>query len=68
MQVSGGTWLRTQTPLAAVVYIWQASTTSWGIEMPVSGDTTIDFTTPGINYKGRIQYDNFFNTFFKFSY
>ena len=26
--------------------------------MAVSRDTTIDFTTPGDNYKGRIHYDN----------
>ncbi|MFM7983798.1 MAG: hypothetical protein ACKPKO_31185, partial [Candidatus Fonsibacter sp.] len=36
----------------------QASTTSSGIEMTASGDTTIDFSTPGINYKGRIQDNN----------
>ena len=27
--------------------------------MAASRDTTIDFTTPGDNYKGRIHYDNF---------
>ncbi|MFM7978438.1 MAG: hypothetical protein ACKPKO_03900, partial [Candidatus Fonsibacter sp.] len=32
--------------------------TSSGIEMAASGETTIDFSTPGINYKGRIQYNN----------
>ncbi len=30
--------------------------------MTASGDTTIDFSTPGINYKGRIQYNNTDNT------
>ncbi|MFM7989836.1 MAG: hypothetical protein ACKPKO_62030, partial [Candidatus Fonsibacter sp.] len=40
------------------IYLGQASTTSSGIEMTASGDTTIDFSTPGINYKGRIQYNN----------
>ncbi|MFM7981282.1 MAG: hypothetical protein ACKPKO_18400, partial [Candidatus Fonsibacter sp.] len=40
----------------------QASTTSSGIEMTASGETTIDFSTPGINYKGRIQYNNTDNT------
>ncbi|MFM7979148.1 MAG: hypothetical protein ACKPKO_07505 [Candidatus Fonsibacter sp.] len=29
----------------------QASATSSGIEMAASGETTIDFSTPGINYK-----------------
>ncbi|MFM7987495.1 MAG: hypothetical protein ACKPKO_50100, partial [Candidatus Fonsibacter sp.] len=36
----------------------QASTTFSGIEMAASGETTIDFSTLGINYKGRIQYNN----------
>ncbi|MFM7986808.1 MAG: hypothetical protein ACKPKO_46590, partial [Candidatus Fonsibacter sp.] len=44
------------------IYLGQASTTSSGIEMTASGDTTIDFSTPGINYKGRIQYNNSTNT------
>ena len=30
MQVSGGAYLRTQTPLVGGVYSGQASTTSWG--------------------------------------
>ncbi|MFM7982603.1 MAG: hypothetical protein ACKPKO_25100, partial [Candidatus Fonsibacter sp.] len=36
----------------------QASTTSSGVEMVAVGETTIDFSAPGINYKGRIQYNN----------
>ncbi|MFM7985999.1 MAG: hypothetical protein ACKPKO_42465 [Candidatus Fonsibacter sp.] len=40
----------------------QASTTSSGIEMVASGETTTDFSTPGINYKGRIQYNNATNS------
>ncbi|MFM7987975.1 MAG: hypothetical protein ACKPKO_52545, partial [Candidatus Fonsibacter sp.] len=38
-------------------------TTSSGIEMVASGETTIDFSTLGINYKGRIQYNNTTNAF-----
>ena len=62
MQVSGGTWPIAQTPPAPGVYVGQASTPSWGIEMAASGDTTIDITTPGDNYTKRIQYDNRLNT------
>ena len=61
MQVLGVTWLRTQTPPAARAYIGQAGTTSWGMEMAASGDTTIDFTTPGNKSKGRILHDNLFS-------
>ncbi|MFM7989864.1 MAG: hypothetical protein ACKPKO_62175, partial [Candidatus Fonsibacter sp.] len=39
------------------IYLGQASTASSGIEMVASSETTIDFSTPGINYKGRIQYN-----------
>ncbi|MFM7981617.1 MAG: hypothetical protein ACKPKO_20100, partial [Candidatus Fonsibacter sp.] len=46
----------------------QASTTSSGIEMTASGETTIDFSTPGINYKGRIQYNNTTNALSLFTY
>ena len=35
--------------------------------MAASGETTIDFSTPGINYKGRIQYNNTTNAFDFFS-
>ncbi|MFM7988455.1 MAG: hypothetical protein ACKPKO_55000 [Candidatus Fonsibacter sp.] len=35
------------------IYLGQASTTSSGIEMAASGETTIDFSKPGTNYKGR---------------
>ncbi|MFM7983323.1 MAG: hypothetical protein ACKPKO_28775, partial [Candidatus Fonsibacter sp.] len=44
------------------IYLGQASTTSYGIEMTAPDDTTIDFSTPGTNYKGRIQYNNTDNT------
>ncbi|MFM7981544.1 MAG: hypothetical protein ACKPKO_19720 [Candidatus Fonsibacter sp.] len=36
--------------------------------MTASGETTIDFSTPGINYKGRIQYNNTDNTLSFFTY
>ena len=46
------------TPLAPGIYLGQASTTSSGIEVVASGETTIDVSTLGTNYNGRIQYDN----------
>ena len=63
MQVSGGTGLRTEAPVTAGVFIGKSSSSSYGIEMAASGDTSVDFTTPGTNtdYKGRIQYDNTLN-------
>ena len=30
--------------------------------MTATGETTIDFSSPGTNYKGRIQYDNTSNS------
>ena len=62
LQASGSSYLRPTAPTAQGIYLGQASTTSSGIEMTASGDTTIDFSTPGINYKGRIQYNNSTNT------
>ena len=53
-----GTYLIPTTQYNQGVYIGQASSTSSGIEMAASSETTIDFTTLGTNYKGRIQYDN----------
>ena len=50
MQVSGGTYLRTEAPVTAGVFIGKSSSPSYGIEMAASGDTSIDFTTPGTNY------------------
>ncbi|MFM7986807.1 MAG: hypothetical protein ACKPKO_46585, partial [Candidatus Fonsibacter sp.] len=50
-----------------VFYLGQARTTSSGIEMTATGDTPIDFSTPGTNYKGRTQYNNTDNTFFCFT-
>ncbi len=61
LQVSGGTYIRPTAPSVQGIYLGQASTTSSGIEMTATGDTTIDFSTPGINYKGRIQYNNITN-------
>ncbi|MFM7989098.1 MAG: hypothetical protein ACKPKO_58270, partial [Candidatus Fonsibacter sp.] len=58
LQASGSSYLRPTAPTAQGIYLGQASTTSSGIEMTASGETTIDFSTPGINYKGRIQYNN----------
>ncbi|MFM7985524.1 MAG: hypothetical protein ACKPKO_40050, partial [Candidatus Fonsibacter sp.] len=51
-------YLRPITPCSQGIYLGQASTTSSGIEMVASGETTIDFSTLGIYYKGRIQYNN----------
>ncbi|MFM7987611.1 MAG: hypothetical protein ACKPKO_50680 [Candidatus Fonsibacter sp.] len=50
--------MRPTTPTVQGIYRGQASTTSSGIEIVASGETTIDFSTPGTNYKGRIQYNN----------
>ena len=58
MSASGTTYLRPTAPNNQGVYIGQASSTSSGIEMTATGETTIDFSSPGTNYKGRIQYDN----------
>ncbi|MFM7980580.1 MAG: hypothetical protein ACKPKO_14805, partial [Candidatus Fonsibacter sp.] len=58
LQASGSSYLRTATPLSQGICLGQASTTSPGIEIVASGKTTIDFSTPGINYKGRTQYNN----------
>ncbi|MFM7987118.1 MAG: hypothetical protein ACKPKO_48185, partial [Candidatus Fonsibacter sp.] len=57
-QVSGGTYIRPTIPFVKGIYLGQASTTSYGIEMAAPDDTTIVFSTPGTNYKGRIQYNN----------
>ena len=62
VQVSGGTYIRPTAPNNQGVYIGQASSTSSGIEMTATGETTIDFSSPGTNYKGRIQYDNTSNS------
>ena len=43
VQVSGGTYIRPTAPNNQGVYIGQASSTSSGIEMTATGDTTIDF-------------------------
>ncbi|MFM7987754.1 MAG: hypothetical protein ACKPKO_51425, partial [Candidatus Fonsibacter sp.] len=58
LQVFGSSYLRPITPPVQGIYLGQASTTSSGIEMAASGETTIDFSTPGTNYKGRIQYNS----------
>ncbi|MFM7983496.1 MAG: hypothetical protein ACKPKO_29640, partial [Candidatus Fonsibacter sp.] len=58
LQASGSSYLRPTAPSVQGIYLGQASTTSSGIEMTASGDTTIDFSTLGINYKGQIQYKN----------
>ncbi|MFM7982078.1 MAG: hypothetical protein ACKPKO_22445, partial [Candidatus Fonsibacter sp.] len=63
LQASGSSYLRPATPLSQGIYLGQASTTSSGIEMVASGETTIDFSTLGIYYKGRIQYNNTTNAF-----
>ncbi|MFM7980005.1 MAG: hypothetical protein ACKPKO_11885, partial [Candidatus Fonsibacter sp.] len=55
---SGCTYIRPTAPSVKGIYLGQASTTSYGIEMTAPDDTTIDFSTPGTNYKGRIQYHN----------
>ena len=62
LQASGGTYLRPTTAGNRGIYIGQASSTSSGILMVASGDTTIDFSAPGTTYKGRIQYDNTSNS------
>ncbi|MFM7983269.1 MAG: hypothetical protein ACKPKO_28505, partial [Candidatus Fonsibacter sp.] len=49
---------RPTTPPSQGNDLGQASTTLWGVEMVASGETTIDFSTLGTNYKGRIQYNN----------
>ncbi|MFM7982296.1 MAG: hypothetical protein ACKPKO_23550, partial [Candidatus Fonsibacter sp.] len=56
-QVSGGTYIRPTAPTTKGIYLGQTSTTSYGIEITAPDDTTIDFSTPGIHYKGRIQYN-----------
>jgi hypothetical protein len=43
LQASGGTYLRPTTASNRGIYIGQASSTSSGILMAASGDTTIDF-------------------------
>ena len=48
----------TNKPPSQGIYLGQASTTSSGIEMAASGETTIVSSTPGTNYKGRIQFNN----------
>ncbi|MFM7990212.1 MAG: hypothetical protein ACKPKO_63945 [Candidatus Fonsibacter sp.] len=58
LQASGSSYLRPTAPSVRCIYLGQASTTSSGIEMTATSDTTIDFSTPGTNYKGRIQYNN----------
>ena len=45
------------------MYIGQASSTSSGIEVTATGETTIDFSSPATNYRGRVQYDNATNSF-----
>ncbi|MFM7985070.1 MAG: hypothetical protein ACKPKO_37695, partial [Candidatus Fonsibacter sp.] len=52
LQASGSSYMRPITPLVQGLNLGQASTTSSGIEMVASGETTIDFTTIGTNYKG----------------
>ncbi|MFM7990264.1 MAG: hypothetical protein ACKPKO_64210, partial [Candidatus Fonsibacter sp.] len=42
LQASGSSYLRPTAPTALGIYLGQASTTSSGIEMTASGDTTID--------------------------
>ncbi|MFM7982693.1 MAG: hypothetical protein ACKPKO_25560, partial [Candidatus Fonsibacter sp.] len=56
-------YLRPTTPLSQGIYLGQASTAPSGIEMVASGETTIDFSTLGTNYKGRIQYNSTTNAF-----
>ncbi|MFM7980573.1 MAG: hypothetical protein ACKPKO_14770 [Candidatus Fonsibacter sp.] len=51
LQASGSSYLRPATPLSQGIYLGQASTTSSGIEMIASGETTIDCSTPGTNDK-----------------
>ncbi|MFM7981082.1 MAG: hypothetical protein ACKPKO_17365, partial [Candidatus Fonsibacter sp.] len=51
------TYIRPTAPAAKGIYLGQASTTSYGIEITAPNDTTIDLSTTGINYKGRIQYN-----------
>ncbi|MFM7977735.1 MAG: hypothetical protein ACKPKO_00325, partial [Candidatus Fonsibacter sp.] len=43
LQVSSGTYIRPTTPSVKGIYLGQASTTSYGIEMVAPDDTTIDF-------------------------
>jgi hypothetical protein len=68
MSASGTTFLRPTAPNNQGVYIGQASSTSSGIEMTATGDTTIDFSSPGTDYKGRVQYDNTSNSLKFFFY
>ena len=63
LQASGGTYLRPTAPNNQGAHIGQASSTSSGIEMTATGETTIDFSSPGTDYRGRIQYDNATNSF-----
>ena len=58
LQASRSSYMRPTTPLSQGIYLGQASTTLTGIEMAASGETTIDDSTLGTNYKGRIQYNN----------
>ena len=51
LQVSGGTYLRPTIPGVQGIYLGNSSSTSSGIEMAASGDTNIDFTSPGSDYK-----------------
>ena len=51
-------YLRPTAPLVQGIDLGQASTTSSRVKMAASGETTIDFTAPGTNYKGRISHNN----------
>ncbi|MFM7980305.1 MAG: hypothetical protein ACKPKO_13415, partial [Candidatus Fonsibacter sp.] len=67
LQASGSSYLRPISPLVQGTYSGQASTTSSGVKMVASGETTIDFSTLEINYKRRIQYNNTTNALSFFS-
>ncbi|MFM7984008.1 MAG: hypothetical protein ACKPKO_32255, partial [Candidatus Fonsibacter sp.] len=67
LQAYGSLYLRPTTPPFQGIYLGQASTTSSGIDMAASSETTIDCSTPGINYNGRIQYNSTTNALSMFS-
>ncbi|MFM7979965.1 MAG: hypothetical protein ACKPKO_11685 [Candidatus Fonsibacter sp.] len=45
LHVSGGAYIIPTAPSIKCIYLGQASTTSYGIEMTAPDDTTIDFNT-----------------------
>ncbi|MFM7858221.1 MAG: hypothetical protein ACKO96_41460, partial [Flammeovirgaceae bacterium] len=58
LQASDSSYLRPITQPVQGIDLGQASTTSSGIEMAASGETTVDVSAPGRKEEGRRQYNN----------